>query len=329
MPAGPRRRAEDVDARLIEPMEKNAATRVPLEAACCTVREVRLLYRSIPRPKWRVCEIPTRVTLHQKGVRELKTLPAPLAAMVDGYARQRVPEGESGAAVYRLTRPGRRPLYLKSGTGLVAADITAEMGRLAWFAGRLPVPGIVAFQRTGNRAWLLTEGLPGQSAEALLAESPATAPQTVTALARFLRHLHALPVDECPWTVEHPYRLAQAKLNMESGRVDEADFDDERRGWSARKVWDEMAHLQPKRFGRTVTHGDFSLANVFLLAGEVTGCIDVGRAGIADPYQDLAILWSNLSEFGGDLQALFLREYGITRPDRRKIQWHLCLDEFC
>ena len=89
-----------------------------------------------------------------------------------------------------------------------------------------------------------------------------------------------------------------------------------------------MHSLLPMSFDSVVTHGDFSVGNILLENGRVTGCIDVGRAGVADPYQDLAILWHNLEEFGSDLQVHLFRSYGIAEPDARKIQFHLCLDEF-
>ena len=39
----------------------------------------------------------------------------------------------------------------------------------------------------------------------------------------------------------------------------------------------------------------------------VTGCIDVGRVGTVDPWQDLALLWHALAEFGCALQLVVFR----------------------
>lgn len=58
------------------------------------------------------------------------------------------------------------------------------------------------------------------------------------------------------------------------------------------------------------------------------GCIDVGRVGIADRYQDLAILWNCLGEFSPSLQKRLFQKYGIDNPDMNKLQFHLMLDEF-
>jgi aminoglycoside 3'-phosphotransferase-1 len=61
--------------------------------------------------------------------------------------------------------------------------------------------------------------------------------------------------------------------------------------------------------------------------GAVVGCIDAGRVGIADRYQDLAILWSCLGEFDPRLQDRLLERYGIADRDQAKMQFHLMLDE--
>ncbi|NJB98437.1 aminoglycoside phosphotransferase [Sphingomonas trueperi] len=83
----------------------------------------------------------------------------------------------------------------------------------------------------------------------------------------------------------------------------------------------------PATFDRVVTHGDFSLDNLLVADGEVTGCIDLGRVGIADRWQDLAILWHSLAEFGDKAAAAMLQSYGIA-VDPARLAFHLRLDEF-
>lgn len=58
-----------------------------------------------------------------------------------------------------------------------------------------------------------------------------------------------------------------------------------------------------------------------------SGCIDVGRLGVAGRYQDLAILWNGLREFDGALGARLFARYGIGVPDERRLRFHLTLDE--
>ncbi len=88
-----------------------------------------------------------------------------------------------------------------------------------------------------------------------------------------------------------------------------------------------MQQLLPLKPDPVVTHGDFSLDNVLIGGGEVVGCIDVGRVGIGDRYQDIAILWNSLGEFGSSLQERLFEQYGIADPERGKLQFHLMLDE--
>ncbi len=114
---------------------------------------------------------------------------------------------------------------------------------------------------------------------------------------------------------------------IDAGLVDTGDFDEERRGWTAEQVWDELVGLLPLALDSVVTHGDFSLDNLLLLGGEAVGCIDVGRVGIADRWQDLAILWNCLGEFDPLVRDALLAGYGVAAVDERKLRIHLLLDE--
>ncbi len=255
-------------------------------------------------------------------------VPAPLRAALDGYRWARNTVGESGSAVYRLYgRPEAPELYLKHGRGAVAAAIGDEAARLRWLAGRLAAPAVVRCARTPRAAWLLMTALPGNTAYQLLASCPAARPAVVDELALFLRRLHAIPVQDCPFAGGHGERLALARARIDAGLVDEDDFDDERQGWSAVRVWDALQDLLPLAPDPVVAHGDFSLDNVLFHDGAAAGCIDAGRLGVADRYQDLAIMWNCLGEFGAPLQERFLVRYGIAQPDRDKLRFHLLLDE--
>lgn len=256
-------------------------------------------------------------------------LPPPLADTLAGYRWTRDAAGESGGAVFRLDRAGAPSLFLKAGEGRVADDIADEAARLRWLAGRVPTAALVHFAATATGAWLVTRAVPGRSADEWIADDPGRLAMLVPALAAFLRRLHALPVADCPFDAGPARRMAAARANLLAGRIDMDDVDDEHRGWTPERLWDKLVALAPDTIDPVVTHGDFSLGNIlFDAAGDVTGCIDLGRLGVADRYQDLAILWQNLSEFGDDLPARFLRAYGIAAADERRLAFHRCLDEF-
>lgn len=126
-----------------------------------------------------------------------------------------------------------------------------------------------------------------------------------------------IPVRHCPFNSDCLFRLVLAQKRMSNGLVDASDFDDQRNGWSVEQVWKEMHSLLPFSPDPVVTDGDFSLDNLIFGEGEVIGCIDIGRVGITDRYQDLAILWNCPGEFSPSLQKRLFQTYGIAQPDKK------------
>ncbi|MBJ6121453.1 APH(3')-I family aminoglycoside O-phosphotransferase [Sphingomonas mollis] len=255
-------------------------------------------------------------------------VPESMAAAVEGYEWARDIVGESGGVVYRLHGKSDAPdLFLKHGTDAVADEVTDEMVRMRWLAAYLPVPRVTHFVRTHDQAWLLMTAMHGRTAYQLLRSDEQARFAIVDALVAFLRRLHAIPVSECPFNSDHLFRLSRARTRIDAGLIEIDDFDDERQGWTAEQVWTAMQGLLPMALDPVVTHGDFSLDNLLIHDGEVVGVIDLGRVGIADRYQDLAILWNCLDEFDPSLQDRLWQQYGIADPDRSKLQFHLMLDE--
>lgn len=258
----------------------------------------------------------------------IRTPPRRLAALLAGSAGEPAPAGEGGAAVVRLTLADGRRAFLKHGVGSTAADIADEADRLRWLQGRMPCAAVLHHASEGGGAWLLTEALPGRTGDEILAAEPHRWPAVIAAFASFVRRLHALPVAECPFEAGVSVRLAAARRNIDAGLVDETDFDDARAGWSAERVWRRLQELVPASTERVVTHGDLSLGNLVLDdACDVSGVIDVGRLGLAERYQDIAILWSNLAEFGAAAQSRWLAAAVAEPVDRRRLEFHCCLDE--
>lgn len=255
-------------------------------------------------------------------------LPPSLSDALADYRWARDTVGESGGAVYHLrSRLGAPDLYLKHGTGPVADEITDEMVRLIWLAPRIAVPVVTHFTRDTDAAWLVTRALGGKTAYQLLEAKPDQRGVVIDALADFLRRLHAVPLADCPFIADHHHRLHRARARIDAGLVEEDEFDDARRGWSAEQIWAELESLTPFAAEPVVTHGDYSLDNLLLSDGSVLGCIDVGRAGVADRYQDISILWNCLGEFDASLRQRFLDRYGERRLDQRRLDFHLMLDE--
>lgn len=78
------------------------------------------------------------------------------------------------------------------------------------------------------------------------------------------------------------------------------------------------------------THGDYCFPNIICKDAHISGIVDLGRAGIADRYQDIALFLRSFSSNMGkpDIQT-FLDHYGlIERFDEKKASFYRKLDEF-
>jgi streptomycin 3"-kinase len=90
--------------------------------------------------------------------------------------------------------------------------------------------------------------------------------------------------------------------------------------------------LAQEQADAVVCHGDLTLPNVLVDPGtaRVTGLVDLGRLGRADPYADLALLLATARETWGDdgdrrAAAVLGERYGI-EPDPDRLRFHLWLD---
>ncbi|HSS60713.1 MAG TPA: phosphotransferase [Candidatus Limnocylindrales bacterium] len=93
--------------------------------------------------------------------------------------------------VWRLTGE-QRSVFVKR-----AARLDGERDRLAWLAGRWPVPEVVGFLHASGDDWLVTHAVPGVP---MFHASVGWAPgQVAGELGAVLRVLHATPADDCPF----------------------------------------------------------------------------------------------------------------------------------
>jgi aminoglycoside 3'-phosphotransferase-2 len=238
--------------------------------------------------------------------------------VTEGLPMERVTVGRSIAHVWRVGDQ----FYLK--TASRGDELAAEMARLNWLAGRAPVPKVIAFERGATETYLLTGALKGVAAHE--AASPGNC---VDAVAAGLRRLHRLDIAACPFDARLAVTIELARGNALAGRVDESDFDPSRAGRGALELLADVEATRPADEDLVVTHGDYCLPNVILSAGGgVAGFVDLGRAGVADRYQDLALAARSIAyNFGDAHVAAFFAAYGID-PDPRRIAFYQLLDEF-
>ena len=261
-------------------------------------------------------------------------LPPPLAADLGKHTRTEISTGESGDGVFRFDRPTGATVFLKTRTIVSGLrPLFDEAERLGWMhAVGLPVPAVLQYHEWKGHEYVLLTAVPGLDASAPRASEQHGA--VVAALAAGMRALHATNISACPFDQSRRVRVAAAEARVRAGAVREDDFDAARQGRSARDVYAELLSAAPPSEERRFTHGDYCLPNVLLVddgAGgfRVSGFVDCGNAGAADPYQDLALCARSVAQnFGAELVPTLFARYGLERVDEAKLAYYQLLDEF-
>ncbi|MGG1552245.1 APH(3') family aminoglycoside O-phosphotransferase [Paenibacillus ferrarius] len=254
-------------------------------------------------------------------------LPAPLESLLAGCAWRRETIGHSASQTYQVCGAAGR-YFLKIQSLQAVESLVEEKERLLWLKGRLPVPEVVYYGRDEAQEFLLVTELPGVHASDDMWKDQL--PELLRALARGLKQIHQVPMDDCPFDQRLAVKMEEAMLRVRQGLVDEEDFDESRLGLRAEEVLEQMLSSVPAEEDLVFTHGDYCMPNIIMLSeGAYSGFIDVGRAGIADRYQDLALAIRSIRyNFGDPHVQTFVEAYGLDKLDEAKVSFYQLMDEF-
>ena len=212
---------------------------------------------------------------------------------------------------------------------------TVKMMR--WLSGKVPVPQILSFEKDEEKQYLLMSKVSGiMSCDKYYLEHPE---EMVTILADTLKLLWSIDISDCPRDMSLDGELQKAKERVEKGQIDLDDAEPETFGEDGFKDPEELlTWLFEHRpaYEPVLSHGDYCLPNVFIEKGKLSGLIDLGNAGIADKWEDIAMCYRSLKHnfdgtYGGKVYADFHPEVlfenlGI-EPDWEKIRYYILLDE--
>jgi len=245
-------------------------------------------------------------------------LPSEIEELLRERSLVRIGIGESGAAVYRCD-----DAYLKAQRrnprDVVYGGLRPELERLQWLADRCIVPTVLAFAQSESHDFLVTRALAGDNAANV---APDRIPALIDVIAEACRALHTTPIDACPFDETAATLIKQAEARLAAGLIDTGDFDQHRQGRDPHDLFVELRARRPPREDLVFTHGDLCLPNLILDGDRVTGYVDVGRAGIADRWRDLALCARSIcSNWGSTSAHAFIDAYGAGHD------WQL-LDEF-
>ena len=257
--------------------------------------------------------------------------PNSLEPRIAGYEFTFVTTGHSSARVYKLEHPEKPDLFLKiQGSGNLES-LKIDARKLEWLHYcRIQVPQMQVFLEENRFEFLLTSAIPGHDAASVWDKTEI--PKILEILAKNLKNLHSLEIQHCPFDQRLELKFSEAYTRVLENLVDETDFDDDHLGKTAKALFKELLEKHPQSEDLVFTHGDYCLPNVLIDNLEFAGFIDLGRAGIADRYQDLALMTRSLEsdmnpQFNG-WSSYFLEQYGILEPDLGKLKFYRLLDEF-
>jgi aminoglycoside 3'-phosphotransferase-3 len=277
---------------------------------------------------------PVAELVHKLETVLLPSFPTDLSTRLSGYTCTKDRIGCSSAGVFRYER-NCNVLYLKIAE--VSDEIRRERDLLLWMKGSVPVPDLLYYSEQYGYAFLLMTKAEGFMAcdypdnaegEQDKVHEPIT--QTVKLLADALLMLQAVDIRDCPFENTLEDKLKAALYNIEHDLVDMDDFEDGNDFDSPMDLYRWLVENRPPE-ELCITHGDFCLPNIFIDGNVVTSFIDVGRGGIADKWQDIALCVRSL---GYNLRHTEPQEYidllftylGI-QPDEVKIHYYILLDE--
>ena len=212
-----------------------------------------------------------------------------------------------------------------------------EHAIMQWLDGKLPVPQILCHEAENGMSYLLMSHVPGKmSCDLGFINAP---DQLTELLAKGLKKLWSVDITDCPCDASLDRHLDAAEYNVKNGLVDLENVEPETFGENGFHDPEELlAWLKTNRPEEDLvfSHGDYCLPNIFADEQGISGYIDLGRAGVADRYRDIAICYRSLKSnlhgsYGGhppvefDCDELF-RKLEIM-PDWEKIRYYILLDE--
>lgn len=223
-------------------------------------------------------------------------------------------------------------------------EVKNEVLMLNWWHEKLlPVPEIYENMELNGTHYILMEKLRGDPSYEVIVRR--TTEDLIELLANSLKQLWKVDVTDCPSVQTLDVKLKLAKERVENNLVDVDDAEEGTFGGEGFEdpaaLWQWLNDHRPQEDQLVLSHGDFSLPNLIASGVYLTGFIDLGRSGVSDIYQDIAIcyrsLLNNLKGKFGVLREFTEQEienYGNLlfeklelEPDWDKLRYYILLDE--
>ena len=221
--------------------------------------------------------------------------------------------GKSKASLFMFDMPNAADsMVLKAET--VSESSMREHKALIWLDGRVPVPKVVGHHVSNGMSYILMSKIKGRMlCDPLILSNRRRLLKSIVAA---LRTLWSVDVDACPLDSGLDRDLEIAAYNVEHGLVafslDSSCGHDIPSGVvSATDLLRWLQRNRPKMDDgdRVFSHGDLCLPNVLVDCKGIAGFVDLGGAGWADRWRDIAICVRSLKD---NLVGCYAKEYAAS-----------------
>ncbi|MDF2588521.1 MAG: aminoglycoside 3-phosphotransferase [Anaerocolumna sp.] len=248
-------------------------------------------------------------------------LPKDLENILEGMECILDDEGKSKAQVTKYY-DSNIVYYLK--IEQVNSEVEREIGLYQWLKDKLPIPTIVYQAIVKDISYILMEKVKGEMLESVHYKNN---PELLVRLAaEGIKKLQSVDISDCIYDSRIDSKLLKTRKFIDDGVASSIDESIYTEGMSTvEDVYKYLVEHKPKE-ELVFTHGDYCFNNYFTDGMDITGYIDMGRGGVGDKYQDIALCVRKLSDYDSKYIDL-LFELLEMEPDYEKIKYYILLDE--
>jgi len=214
---------------------------------------------------------------------KMEGIPAPIQEFLNRIKSLHFPrQGYTSEVMLIESERGR--FALKKARGVRYSDMLGkEVAVLKSLANTgLPIPKVWTSVETGEEVWVLMDWIEGETVRQFLSreKNPAKREEVIFRFGQILSRIHGTPCPrelkgDRPWLEE---KLEEAESNLRKYEVDGTE-----------QLLERLKAKKPKGIGQTLIHGDFTIDNVLVFEGKVTGVIDWSGGAFGDPRYDVAL----------------------------------------
>lgn len=199
-------------------------------------------------------------------------------------------------------------------------SVKREKEVMEWLKDKLSVPKVVDFSVENGREFLVMSQLKGKGIDGFK-RSPE---KYITHLANAIKLLHSVDIKNCPFDSGLDIRLAELKYLIDNGLASIGDWEPTTQFSNTYDFYQWLCDNKPSE-NLVFSHGDVT-ANMFI-EGLEYNFYDLGRAGVADKWVDIAFCVREIYEYKNKKYEDMFFDLLNIEPNYKKIEYFILLDE--